>query len=72
MCAEPTNNEYANVEDATHTGYMQDSTLKRKKVTITESSIGSSVCLASNKTPSIPPSGPCSKIKTLPEEKYDE
>ena len=44
---------------------------KRRKVTLTESSIGSSIFLASNKTPSSPPYGPISKVKSQPEEKSD-
>ena len=41
---------------------------KSRKVTLTESSRGYSILIASNKTPSIKPYGPGSKIKSLPEE----
>ena len=48
-------------------GIFRRRTPKRKKVTLTELSRGYAICLASNKTSSRPPSGPGSKIKSLPE-----
>ena len=39
-------------------GIFSRRTSKRSKVALTESSIGISLCLASNNTPSSPPSGP--------------
>ena len=45
---------------------------KSRQLTLTKSSRGSSVCLASNNTLLISPSGPGSTRKYLPEEKFDD
>ena len=47
-------------------------TSKGSKVTITESSGGSSIYLESKKTPSSPPYGSGSKRKKLPEDAQDD
>ena len=71
MCVKPTKNEHKIVYELFTMPLTRDifriRPSKREKVTLTESSRDSSICLASNNTPSNPPSGPGSKRKLLPE-----
>ena len=54
------------------TGYFQGNPSKLSKVTLTESSRGYSICPSPNKTPSISPSVPGSKIKSLNEDTWGD